>query len=216
MTAEQNFESRLLAELRAVVSERPAPAAPTRRRRVVLPGAGAAVAAASAVAVVIATGGDTPSAAYGVESRPDGVLTVTIRTASDADGLERRLRAAGVPADVSYNGAGEACPFPVPRIKPNSLGAGTVQPGGASEPDERVLQTTPQPAGAASRSSPSLDVRFDPDGDSVTFSVDPDAIPAGQRLVIATSDDNVGSLGVAIAPRGGTDIVCGVPPTGAR
>lgn len=200
MTTEQNFESRLLAELRAVVAERPEPVGsrpPAHRWGVALPGAGVAVAAAGVAAVVIATSGDAPSAAYGVEARADGSVSVTIRRASDAEGLERRLRAAGVPADVSYDAAGPACPAPVPRLKRDIAEA---------------VRTAPQPPGTATSPAASLDVRFDREGGGMTFRVDPDVIPAGWRLVVATSDANVGSVGVAIAPPGGTDIVCGIPP----
>lgn len=122
-TPEQRFEDRLLAELRAVVAERPAPAppqsgtaaasAPPRRaprltRSRVAIGAAATAAATAAVAVVLAAGG-TSTPAYAVEPAADGGVTVEITSLRDAAGLERKLREAGVPAVVRYVPEGKTC-----------------------------------------------------------------------------------------------------------
>jgi hypothetical protein len=111
--ATDNFENRLLHELQTRIAERPAPApAPAARPARVLPrrvilvgGAGAAVAAT----VVLGTGGSGPRAAYAVEREADGSVTVEINSLRDADGLERKLNAAGVPAKVDYLPAGMTC-----------------------------------------------------------------------------------------------------------
>src|SRR5262249_18805293 len=97
-----NFEDRLLAELRKVVAARPAPAAPARRRR---PGvrvaiAAATVAAVAAIVAVLASSGGVTSDAYAVTPRSNGSVVVQIHSLSDAAGLQAKLRAAGVPADV--------------------------------------------------------------------------------------------------------------------
>jgi len=105
------FEDRLLTELRAVVSTRPAPervAAPARtiRPRLIL---AAGVVAATAAGVFVATGGDTASPAYAVEKQPDGSVTVAVHSLSDAVGLQDKLRAAGIPAVVDYTPNGKMC-----------------------------------------------------------------------------------------------------------
>ena len=117
MTASSRFEDRLLHELREVVAARPAPGVAARRRprRTRLALAGAGVAAATAVVAIVATGSDVTPTAYAVDSRPDGSVTVEIRSLHDAAGLQRSLRAAGVPAVVDYAPAGDdrvRCPAP--------------------------------------------------------------------------------------------------------
>src|SRR5512132_3410525 len=117
MSMSPAFEERLLHELRAVVAARPAPgpapaSAPARqraRRRLVLAGAGGVAAVLAAVAI-FAGGGGTESA-YAVTPRADGSVTVKISRLSDAAGLQRALRDAGVPAVVGY-GASTHCPPP--------------------------------------------------------------------------------------------------------
>jgi hypothetical protein len=123
------FEERLLCELRSHVAARPAPASPrgrplaARRTRVALAGAGAAALAGGALAA--AGGGPTPAAAaYSVVPRDDTV-TVTIRSLRDAAGLERRLEAAGVPAEVDYLPAGRTCREP--RFQPADGGPSSTQ-----------------------------------------------------------------------------------------
>ena len=75
MTDKQNFESRLLSELRQVTAENPAPApraAPVRIRRYgrfAAVGTGLAAVVAG-IAIYTSTGDNTPSA-YAVEKQPD-------------------------------------------------------------------------------------------------------------------------------------------------
>ncbi len=109
-----SFEDRLLAELRQVVQSRPAPApeasprrTPPRRVGLTL-GAGTAV-AATAAAVVVLAGSSSDTPAYAVDRQDDGTVTVEINSLRDADGLERKLRAAGVQAEVDYTPSGKTC-----------------------------------------------------------------------------------------------------------
>jgi hypothetical protein len=112
------FEDRLLDELRAVVAARPAPEpeplAPPRARRAPLGRvalAGAAV-AATAAGVFVAAGGDPATAAYAVDPRSDGSVTVEIKSLRDAAGLQQQLRAAGINAVVDYTPFGKTCREP--------------------------------------------------------------------------------------------------------
>jgi len=152
-----SFEDRLLAELREVVESRPAPArepsarrTPPRRVGLTL-GAGAALAAVGAAAVVLAGGGsDTP--AYAVERQDDGTVTVDINNLRDADGLERKLRAAGVPAEVDYTPEDKTCRSPrgKPADGPHTMGmrgrddgsARLTIPRGDVKPGETVVIST--------------------------------------------------------------------------
>jgi hypothetical protein len=100
------FEQSLLTELRQHVATRTSnrtEARTTLRRRwtVGLTGGGLATAAA-AVALSLGIGVGGPSAAYAIESQPDGDVVVTVYDLSDANGLERALAAKGVHADITY------------------------------------------------------------------------------------------------------------------
>ena len=78
-----------------------------RRLRQSLAAAAAAVIAAVAVpALVPGSHGASPArlAAWTVTSRPGGRITVTIRELRDPVGLQRQLRADGVPATVRFTG----------------------------------------------------------------------------------------------------------------
>jgi hypothetical protein len=159
------FEERLLAELRRVVVEGPSPTAaqssdarrparPWRRRRLALAGGLAAVAAVASVAGVALTGGG--DAAWAVTRNADGTVTVKINSLSNADGLERKLAAAGVPALVQFLPAGKACadaqgttgPFPPPA---DGKGAVTEERGLSEAPpgasDRGLDQAGVPPAG---------------------------------------------------------------------
>jgi hypothetical protein len=158
------FEERLLSELRRVVAERPAPQltiAPTPSRftprRLAMAG-GAAGALGLALAVALPSGSGSPDQAWAVSPNPDGTVTVTIETLKDADGLERELIAAGVPADVRYLPAGTECagdaasgPAPGPAGEAPPLSApeaGLNESGGEIEgPTTHVERTGPAGAG---------------------------------------------------------------------
>ena len=112
-----DFEERLLAELRSVVASQPAEGrrrrawVEPRRRRLVLAGSVAVLLAAGAGAgVPFLSGGASP--AYAVSRNDDGTVTVEISSLSDASGLQRRLREAGVSAVVQYLPPGKTCKEP--------------------------------------------------------------------------------------------------------
>ena len=99
------FEQSLLSELRqTVVTRATAQATPLRRRKVGLAAGGLAAAGltAAAVALSIATNVVGPSAAYAVESQPNGDVVVTVHDLSDAGGLEGALAARGISANITY------------------------------------------------------------------------------------------------------------------
>jgi hypothetical protein len=78
------------------------------RRRIPVLAAGLAVVAGAAVAVtVLLPAGHQPRvqlAAWTVVKQADGTVTVTLRELRDPAGLQRRLRADGVPASVTFSG----------------------------------------------------------------------------------------------------------------
>ncbi len=80
----------------------------TRRRAPVVAAALGAAAAAAAVAVSAALPASHPAsaqlAAWTVARQPDGSIQVTIRELRDPAGLQRTLRADGVPASVTFGG----------------------------------------------------------------------------------------------------------------
>jgi hypothetical protein len=97
------FEQSLLVELRRHVAAQAPTQAATRRRWITGGVAGLATAgAAVAVVVSLGTGVGGPTAAYGVESQPNGDVIVTVHDLADASGLERALAAKGVHADVRH------------------------------------------------------------------------------------------------------------------
>jgi hypothetical protein len=141
------FEDRLLAELREIVAARPAPAAgavPRSFRRRLLVG-GVAAGAAAAAAALFVVGGDPAAPAFAVERATDGSVTVEINSLRDADGLERKLRAAGIPAVVDYTPAGKVCREPRGRL--------------ATEPARHTLGVQVGPDSSAKFTIPRGDVR---------------------------------------------------------
>ncbi|GAA0574851.1 hypothetical protein HPO96_16440 [Kribbella sandramycini] len=113
------FEDKLLNELRAVVAERPAPIEVRRKRpkRVLIAVAAClTLAAGTAVAVPLIGGEQATSSAYAVTTQADGRVKVQIYRLEDVEGLEKRIRAAGVAADVTLVPVGKYCrrtPTPV-------------------------------------------------------------------------------------------------------
>lgn len=199
MTAPDRFEDRLLAELRHVVAANPAPAAaagrPRTRQRFVLAGGG--VAAATAAAVLVAAGGDRPTAAYAVSQRADGMVTVEITSLRDAAGLERALRAKGVPAEVDYSPTA-ACPdagMPAPPPPGAAAEKHTVVRGESAGPG---LSSSggPAPAGAE-RHAMRGQIRIGPDG-IATFGIDPGDLEPGQKVWITTSGPTASSVAMGV------------------
>jgi hypothetical protein len=204
MTGNENFESRLLNELRQVAPEAPAPSSASARRkpygRFALAGTGLA-AAVAAIAIYAGTGSNTPNA-YAVETKPDGMVTVEIKSLKDADGLESSLRAAGVPADVNYSPAPTTvCSGPGGRSAEAGLtvqkGEDGPSDGGPTFHTEGVAPAGGLPTTSGSASAPAsgmamkgkdgtfMSTRTDAGG--TTFSVDPGNIKPGEKLYITTS-----------------------------
>jgi hypothetical protein len=187
---EQNrddFEERLLAQLRVVVRERSElPAFQARaatgttggdgrswRPATRLAIGGAGVAAVAAAVLVISSGtGDTPSA-FAVEPQGGGDVRVEISSLSDAKGLETALDAAGVNSNVEYLEADKTCA------------------------EGRFTPAKPTPGkGIDVR----IGIRQSPSG--TTFTVNRDAVGAGQTLVVTASpaaDGTPGPVGVQVA-----------------
>ena len=194
MTADR-FEDRLLEQLRRVVAAQPASPRPAARRRaprgrLILAGAGAA-AALAAVAFVVGSG-DVATSAYAVESRTDGAVSVSIHSLSDASGLQRSLRAAGVPAVVDYVPAGQGRCLSPP--------AG----GGASDGPRRTKGSSAKPEAVRTREGagpPAREVagtRMTVGSDGATFTIDPGDLAPGDEVYITTSTGALSTIGVTV------------------
>ncbi|MFB6723403.1 hypothetical protein ACFCV3_24695 [Kribbella sp. NPDC056345] len=111
------FEDKLLAELRTVVAERPVDIRRKRPKRLLVGIAAClTLAAGTAVAVPMLGGEQATSPAYAVTTEADGKVRVRIYNFTDAAGLEKRIRAAGVRAEVTVLPPGKKCrrtPAPV-------------------------------------------------------------------------------------------------------
>jgi hypothetical protein len=114
------FEERLLGELRALVSQRRSDvehrssgrhggARVRRRTRFALASALAVSAILVGLTGLLRHYSDGAPAAYAVTRNSDGSVTVVVRSLRDAAGLQRALRAAGVPAVVVYTPPGTTC-----------------------------------------------------------------------------------------------------------
>jgi hypothetical protein len=178
-----SFEDRLLAELRQVVAANPRPTtvasgrpALARRWRRPLMVAGGLAAAAVASATVIGFGEDGGATAWAVTPNDDGTVTVVIYSLSDADGLERQLRDAGVPADVKYLPPGKKCADPAP---------GAPHPGEFGWTTARGGEGEGLPTGGVAGEAPwgAMETGTDDDG-SIAFTINP--VPEGQNLAITT------------------------------
>jgi hypothetical protein len=197
MTASNRFEDRLLEQLLHVVAERPAPDVIAHRapRRTRLALAGVSVTAATAVVAIVATSSDVTPRAYAVEPRPDGSVTVKIHSLRDAAGLQRNLRAAGVPAVVDYVPAGEAgCVGPGPGPAAGASQGPSLRSGGEGRSDtgRSLSGPGPRPGDGATMSKVAVG------RDGVTFTIDPGNIKPGEKVYITTSTGTVSSIGMAI------------------
>ena len=158
------YQERLLTELRALAEHNAAnaPPEPASRRgiaghpKLVLASiAGGACVASAAIAF---TGGDGGgSTAYAVEPHDDGSVSVEISRLEDAAGLERELRAAGVPAEVDFLPLEQTCreprfrPVPARELKllggmpvPMTIGAVATGPTELEQSLRRMLSFTLQ------------------------------------------------------------------------
>lgn len=202
MTDNDNFEKRLLTELRQVSAENPAPAneaeaaRPRKYGRFAAAGAGLAAVVAGIV-IYTSTGDNTPSA-YAVEKQDDGKVAVEITDLEKADGLEASLVAAGVPAEVMPvatvcavdpdevpNGDWKKT-SPAPTVEPAKGDVVKAVPALPALPAEEVQSgRTGIPAGA-----PGVPVMIElkKDAEGASFSIDPAEIPKGETVIIAPSE----------------------------
>ena len=219
MNAAEQFEDRLLVQLRRVVAEREDSREPTHshrgRRRLVLSGAGAAlvVAIVAIAAVAIGTGNRTTDA-YAIQVRPGGKVAVSIYRLGDAKALQRSLRAAGVPAVVDFE-ATKAGPCVVAagmNASPEKAGAGDE----ANETRHLVQSESKIPRGTAPSAeeageNAAIQVHtFTAKGTTnVTvsrFVVDPSRIGPHEKLYIVHS-------GTSILVREASAVSCSKPPS---
>ena len=196
--SETEFERRLRAELTAIVAERArvpltqdATAGTTawRRRGARLGLAAAAVASVAVAALVVnASGGDTPPA-FAVEARPEGMVSVEIRSPEDSQGLEEALASVGIPASVTYLQPGMTCKEPRFQAAPWPKDARTIVVGAPRAPPRTRPGDHRRRTRWRRRRHPG---RADGAG-PVTFWVSPAAVGPGQTLVVTAS---VGADGV--------------------
>jgi hypothetical protein len=175
------FEERLLVELRDVVAEgvsaaphspRPAHTGARRLKRRPMLAFAAALAAGLAVAALagLPLGGNAGDRAWAVTNNADGSVTVEIDSLRDADGLQRQLNLAGVPAVVQYIPPGKTC---ADEASPGTHeGGGSALHGAATGSVDRHGR----------RESSSLEIRKQPDG-GIEFTFDAGAHP-NETLVI--------------------------------
>jgi hypothetical protein len=116
--SDDNFERRLLDELKAVIAEREAErttetesaaTSPAWRRAPRLALGAVAVLAAAAAVLVFSSGGRNAPRAFAVEPEQGGGVTIRIYSLEDPAGLERALTQAGIPAQVDWLPAGTTC-----------------------------------------------------------------------------------------------------------
>lgn len=189
MPDKNNFEERLLTELRQVAAERPEPAVKQTRWKpatFALGGGSLALAAAAAV-IIVGSGGNTTSA-YAVEKETDGSVTVEISSLKDAGGLETELRNVGIPAEVDYRpaetipcGPGAeiprtGAPEPVELTKDRH---GNVEVRKAEELPVGAIPAEPVPAGAKGITVKSVKAR-----PATAVRIEPGAIKDGQKLYL--------------------------------
>jgi hypothetical protein len=137
-----DFEGRLLAELKARVAERGDAAArsetaaatpmPAWRRRVPrLALVGALALAGVVVALIVSAGGGDGSTAFAVEPQPGGGVTIKIFSLEDASGLEAALEEAGIRSQINWLPAGMVCREPHYRPSVVHVPGGGIFGGGS-------------------------------------------------------------------------------------
>ena len=236
MTTTTHFEDRLLAAAAPDRGGEPrpglAPAAQRAPRRTRLAVAGCGVAAATAAVAIVATSSDVTPSAYAVQPRKDGSVSARIRSLSDAAGLQRSLRAAGVPAVVSYDPAAQmGCAAPGADAglstsrspEPGATSSGRAGVASRSrhasgDPPAGPSHTTGGAIGAGtSDAGPSLSGPGPADdsaasvvtsswtagADGATFTLDPVHLKPGDKVYITTSSGTVSSIGCRSARPGG-------------
>jgi hypothetical protein len=220
-TPRSGFEERLLAELKAVVTDRAAAAARMEAddHDVAKPGwcrlgprlafgAGVALAAVAA-ALVVSAGGSHPSKAFAVVPREGGGVTIKIYSLEDASGLESALAEAGLRSQVTWLPVGKVCREP--HYKPSIVhlpGGGTIGgmtmggPGGPMTIAVESTQRYRESFGKHRRGEIS-------DDELANLNLDPAAFRPDQSVVISGTPTpfngdpeggSIASLGVAEGP----------------
>ena len=191
------YEDRLFHQLSGIVAATPAPVRHRSVRRPLAAGATATAAAAAVIAAV--TGGSEP--AYAVQSTAGDTVTVTINDIRDAAGLQARLRAAGVPADVRYVPDAPRCTVAQPGVK--GAGPHVVTDDGPSLVRSGAPPAGAPPAGAAGDARPGsfVGMRMDADGHA-SFTVSRDTLAGGRHLTITAAGGDLHSLAIAIGGSG--------------
>jgi len=151
---------------------------PSRRRRRAAVLAACALAAVTGVSVALPSvlsgrqAGSVVTVAWTVQQNPDGTIKITFKQASDAAGLQRTLRAEGVPAYVRFT------PWVV-RHWGHEIYAWPAQEcnaaGGPPVPRKVVEAVFPFPAGAQMGNR--QDAQY-------AMTIDPAAIPRGDAILI--------------------------------
>jgi hypothetical protein len=175
------FEDRLLLHLQDVVrAQTPAQTGRTHRVRNRWLAGTAVAAAAATVAALVMTGG--ASAAYAIGEH-DGTVTVTIKSLSDATGLQKALRDKGISAYVDYTPTGKACQQPRGKVMPGqgrmsgsmqrSTGLATfsIDPGTLKSDESLVIESS----GGAAQAS--VGIQFIQGPVAACKLVDPPAVP---------------------------------------
>ena len=209
MTKSPRFEDRLLEQLSQVVAERPTPInrqpSGRGRRHLALAGAGCA-AGLAAVAIVSASGGTTTNA-YAVEAGPGGAVEVSIKSTSDAAGLQKSLEDSGVPAVVDFDPADRAActttPSPRKEDEVHSV-KGYEAADGALWTDLPHGKPWADPSAHSKMDNVFGDLSSSAIGEAggTRFLVDPSRIETGDQLVITTSDGTVKTLEIAVVSQG--------------
>lgn len=104
-------------------------------------------------------------AAWTVVKHPDGIVDVTIRELRDPAGLQRELRADGVPASVIFGGG--------PNVQSNPC---------QSYGHQELLQSVVTPSTAPGQ----------PHGDTIVMAIHLSALPSAAGVQIITNQTNVG------------------------
>ena len=219
MNAPQQFEDRLLVQLRRVVAEREDSREPTHsrtgRRRPVLSGAGAVLVIAIVAIAAVAMGtGNKTTRAYAIQVRPGGKVAVSIYRFDDAKALQRSLRVAGVPAIVDFE-ATKAGPCVVAagmNTSPEKTGAGAEanETRHLVQSESRVPRGTAPGAGEAGENAAiQVHTSTAKGATNVTvsrFVVDPSRIGPHEKLYIVHS-------GTSILVREVSAVSCPKPPS---
>jgi hypothetical protein len=149
------------------------------RRRITAMAGALAVAAGAAIAVTTLLPGHQPSrpvtaqlAAWTVTKQANGSVSVTLRELRDPAGLQRTLRADGVPASVTFFGQQNPACQPYPY-----------RPGQDRSETRRQTIILGMPGGG-SRSVTVVRPIVPPSGQFTGLSIDPSALPSGVGLQI--------------------------------